>query len=177
VHRLDKDTSGVLIAAWDAEALAFLAEQFKSRRVRKSYGAIIRGSLREDRGLLETLICRDRRDRKRFAVSTDRGKPAVTSYRVIRSWGTHSLVLLRPKTGRTHQLRVHMRHLGHPILGDPIYGVPDPRFPGASLMLHAKSLCLLLPGATEKRTFRTPLPPRFREILAVLQAPRGGPES
>jgi 23S rRNA pseudouridine1911/1915/1917 synthase len=177
VHRLDKDTSGVIIAAWDEEALAFLAEQFKTRRTVKFYGAIVRGSPGESRGRVETLIRRDSRDRKKFAVSAGGGKIALTSWRLIRSWGTHSLLLLRPKTGRTHQLRVHLRHLGLPILGDPVYGVPDPRFPGAGLMLHARSLSIVLPGETEPRTFSSPLPPRFREIIARLEGrrPEGPP--
>ncbi|MFP3089304.1 RluA family pseudouridine synthase [Treponema sp. TIM-1] len=169
VHRLDKDTSGVMIAAYDDEALAFLADQFKSRRVKKSYRAIVRGVFTENTGTLETRIARDRRDRKRFTVSEAGGKPALTRYRVIRSWFNYSLVLLRPKTGRTHQLRVHMSYLGHPILGDPLYGGKDGLFPQAGLMLHAKSLALYLPGKEGYRIFKTPLPPRFFEVLKKLK--------
>jgi 23S rRNA pseudouridine1911/1915/1917 synthase len=169
VHRLDKDTSGVLIAAWDEEALAFLAEQFQKRLARKSYAAIVRGVPGEREGRIETLICRDPGDRKRFAVSGVRGKPALTWYRVIRSYGSHSLLLLRPRTGRTHQLRVHLRHLGHPILGDPLYGSPDPRFPQATLMLHARKLSLILPGRLEQSEFTAPLPRRFIDTLALLK--------
>ncbi|MDR2110843.1 MAG: RluA family pseudouridine synthase [Spirochaetaceae bacterium] len=165
VHRLDRDTSGVIIAAYDDEALVFLADQFKARTVRKSYGALVRGVPGDSRGVIETRILRDSRDRKRFTVSAEKGRTALTLYRVIRSWGAYSLVLLRPRTGRTHQLRVHMRHLGHPILGDPLYGSPDPAFPGAGLMLHAKTLSLRLPGEAEPRSFSTPLPGRFRDIL------------
>jgi 23S rRNA pseudouridine1911/1915/1917 synthase len=169
VHRLDKDTSGVIIAAYDDEALAFLAEEFKTRRVKKYYQAIVKGSLQEGTGSVETRIIRDSRDRKRFAVSPDRGKTALTYYRVVRSWGSHSLLLLRPKTGRTHQLRVHMRYLGHPILGDPLYGGPDPLFPQATLMLHAQSLSLRLPGRAEPDTFKTGLPERFFSIFHTLE--------
>jgi 23S rRNA pseudouridine1911/1915/1917 synthase len=169
VHRLDKDTSGVIIAAYDDASLVFLADQFKARRVRKCYGALVTGILKAPSGSIETRITRDNRDRKRFTVSLDTGKIAITRYRVIRSWASHSLLLLQPKTGRTHQLRVHLRHLGHPIVGDPIYGIQDPLFPQASLMLHAKSLSLLLPGGTEIETFRTPLPSRFRELIGKLE--------
>ncbi|MDR2068249.1 MAG: RluA family pseudouridine synthase [Spirochaetaceae bacterium] len=172
VHRLDKDTSGVMIAAYDNEALAFLADQFKSRRVKKNYGAIVRGVFKENTGILETRIARDRRDRRRFTVSAAGGKPALTRYRVIRSWSHYSLVLLRPKTGRTHQLRVHMSYLGYPILGDPIYGVKDELFPRAGLMLHAKSLSLCLPGKEGYQSFKTPLPPRFFEVLETLKGKR-----
>jgi 23S rRNA pseudouridine1911/1915/1917 synthase len=161
VHRLDKDTSGVMIAAWDDEALAFLSDQFKRRRVRKTYVAIVQGVPPETSGRIETLISRDSRDRKRFAVSADRGKSALTRYRVIRSWKGHSLVLLRPRTGRTHQLRVHLRYLGHPITGDPVYGYRDTGFPEATLMLHAKSLSITLPGEERPAVFKSPLPDRF----------------
>jgi 23S rRNA pseudouridine1911/1915/1917 synthase len=165
VHRLDKDTSGVIIAAWDDAALAFLADQFKARTVKKTYLALVQGTPKEPQGAIETRLVRDSRDRKRFTVSFDRGKAALTRYRVIRSWGAWSLLLLRPKTGRTHQIRVHLRHLGHPILGDPIYGAADRHFPGATLMLHARTLSITLPGMAEPSIFKAPLPERFREVI------------
>ncbi|MDR1636234.1 MAG: RluA family pseudouridine synthase [Treponema sp.] len=168
VHRLDKDTSGVMIAAWDDQALAFLSEQFKTRKVRKTYAAIVRGVPPVAAGRVETLISRDSRDRKRFAVSSGKGKYALTLYRLVRSWGTHSLLLLRPRTGRTHQIRVHLRYLGFPIAGDPLYGGGDSLFPDISLMLHAKSLALTLPGEENRRIFKSPLPARFKVMIARL---------
>jgi 23S rRNA pseudouridine1911/1915/1917 synthase len=172
VHRLDKDTSGVIIAAYDEEALAFLSGQFKNRTVRKTYAALVAGTPRERSGRIEGRIVRDPRDRKKFAPAQDqaRGKPSLTLYRVVRSWGTYSLLLLRPRTGRTHQIRVHLRSLGCPILGDPLYGKRDPRFPLAALMLHAKSLSIVLPGHGEAETFGTSLPSRFREIMEALNS-------
>ncbi|MDR2782928.1 MAG: RluA family pseudouridine synthase [Treponema sp.] len=180
VHRLDKDTSGVLIAAYDDDALAFLSDQFKNRKARKLYAAMVQGIPKTASGVIEGNIARDSHNRKRFSVSCDKGKPALTYYKTIRSWEKPSnaapytagggygkpcaLLLLRPKTGRTHQLRVHLRHIGHPILGDPIYGAPDPHM---GLMLHAKSLSIILPGETEMRTFKTPLPERFFKMLDV----------
>ncbi|MDR0785988.1 MAG: RluA family pseudouridine synthase [Treponema sp.] len=167
VHRLDKDTSGVLIAAYNERACAFLAEQFKSRKTRKIYAAIVKGRPKEDHGCIETFIARDKRDRKRFATS-DAGKFAVTHYRLIRVWEdageVRSLLKLRPKTGRTHQLRVHLRHIGCPILGDPIYGDKNPSI---SLMLHAKSLSIVLPGQELMSTFSTPLPQRFCDVFPL----------
>jgi 23S rRNA pseudouridine1911/1915/1917 synthase len=170
VHRLDKDTSGIIIAAYNDKTLTFLSDQFKNRAVKKVYAAIVSGIPAEQSGRIETCIIRDARDRKKFAASLEKGKSALTFYRVIRSWKNYSLLLLKPKTGRTHQLRVHMRFLGHPILGDPLYGKPDPRFPNAALMLHAKRLTLLLPEDETPRSFKTALPPRFRELIQKLDS-------
>jgi len=164
VHRLDKETSGVIIAAYDDDALAFLAGQFKARKAKKTYIAIVSGIPREKKGRIETCIARDPKDRKRFAVSSQ-GRSALTFYSVVTTWRAHSLVLLRPRTGRTHQLRVHMRYLGHPIVGDPLYGFTDPVFPKASLMLHARRLAITLPGETGERVFKAPLPKRFTEMI------------
>jgi len=165
VHRLDKDTSGVIIAAWDDEALAFLSEQFRARKVRKTYAALVRGCPRETQGRIEKRIVRSRKDRKIFTVSDTEGRTALTCFKVVRSMGNYSLLLLHPKTGRTHQIRVHLKYLGNPILGDPLYGQEDPRFRAASLMLHAKTLSLVLPDQEEPKTFTTPLPERFRKFI------------
>ena len=167
VHRLDKDTSGVIVAAYDDEALAFLAGQFKSRKAKKTYIAIVNGIPREQKGRIETFIARAANDRKRFTVAA-RGKMALTCYSVVKTWHAHSLLFLRPKTGRTHQLRVHLRYLGHPIVGDPLYGFTDPLFPHASLMLHARSLAIIMPGHETEQPFKAPLPGRFVDMLRCL---------
>jgi 23S rRNA pseudouridine1911/1915/1917 synthase len=167
VHRLDKDTSGIIIAAWNDDTHEFLAAQFKSRKVRKSYIAIVLGMPKEIKGSIETCIARDSKDRKRFTVSAV-GKKAVTYYKVIKSWRSYSLLLLRPYTGRTHQLRVHMRYLGCPVLGDPVYGNTDKLFPDAKLMLHSKSLAITLPDETEQRVFSSGIPERFKEVINKL---------
>ncbi|MDR0496115.1 MAG: RluA family pseudouridine synthase [Treponema sp.] len=182
VHRLDKDTSGVIIAAWDEEAQAFMSEQFKARKVRKSYAALVRGCPKDRIGCIDKRIVRSKRDRKIFTVSEKEGRPSLTYYKLIRSFGHYSLLLLRPKTGRTHQLRVHLKYLGVPILGDPLYGREDPVFKKATLMLHAKSLSLVLPERTRTEVesrgsslpesqmqFRTSLPERFKEIISALR--------
>jgi len=179
VHRLDKDTSGVIIAAYDDEALAFLAEQFKYRKARKTYIAIVSGIPKEKKGRIETFIARDPKDRKRFTVNNKglthgnapgkaTGRASLTLYSVIKTWRSHSLLLLRPKTGRTHQIRVHLRHIGHPVSGDAIYGFTDPVFQNAGLMLHSRSLAITLPGETEQRIFKTPLPERFTKMIKFL---------
>lgn len=189
VHRLDKDTSGVIVAAKGAEAQAFLAQQFRDRSVRKEYIAITRGIPPELSGRIENRLTRDRKERKRFCVSETEGRLSVTDYRVLAAWdsvsgriegrggggGTkYALVALRPRTGRTHQLRVHMQYLGCPILGDPVYGKADAIFPEATLMLHAQKLRILLPGHREPDTFRAPVPARFRRLVAVLERVQRG---
>jgi len=172
VHRLDKDTSGVIIAALDEEVHAFLCEQFKSRKVKKTYAAIVLGVPKEKNGRIETFIARDPKDRKRFTVG-ERGKTALTFYKVVKSWNNYSLLLLRPRTGRTHQLRVHLKFLGHPILGDPVYGSADKHFPDATLMLHSRNLAITLIGEKEERVFTSPLPDRFYAVMEKLNASGG----
>lgn len=173
VHRLDKDTSGVIIAAYDERSLAFLAEQFKARTTRKIYLAIVSPPPREDAGRVEGTLARDPRNRKRFFLSGGSGKSSLTFYRVLRRFGAYALVALKPRTGRTHQLRVHMRSIGSPILGDPIYGRKDRRFPEVTLMLHAYRLRITLPGAQGPSTFVAPMPERFRRVLRTLAAEEG----
>jgi 23S rRNA pseudouridine1911/1915/1917 synthase len=175
VHRLDKDTSGVIIVARSGAAHEFLAAQFKSRAVRKEYAAIVRGLPGGDSGRIDNFLARDRKDRKKFAAAEQGGKHAVTDYKVLKRWnlegrGSYALVALYPRTGRTHQLRVHLSELGFPILGDPLYGRKDNLFPEATLMLHARRLRISLPGAAEPTTFKTELPQRFREVMASLDS-------
>ena len=165
VHRLDKDTSGVIITARNPEAHEHLARQFRDRRVRKLYLAVVRGSPRSDAGRVDRALGRSRRDRTRFAPVAAGGRRAITDWRVLRRYDGCSLVLLAPRTGRTHQLRVHLKLLGTPVLGDPLYGGTDARFPGATLMLHAWKLRITLPGESEAREFRAPLPGRFKALL------------
>jgi 23S rRNA pseudouridine1911/1915/1917 synthase len=165
VHRLDKDTSGLLIAAWDSDALAFLSDQFKARTVRKTYAAIVKGRPARACGVISSNIVRDRNDRKRFTVSDNAGRSALTRYKVVRSAGGLSLLKIRPKTGRTHQIRVHLRSIGHPVIGDRLYGPSVPaRMPSQTLALHSKTLEIVLPGGNRAR-FTTPLPPHFKEIM------------
>ena len=183
VHRLDKDTSGVIIAAKNPAAHAFLAGQFHDRTVRKRYVAVTIGAPPGPSGRVGDRLGRDPRDRKRFTWVAKGGRSALTLYKVIRTYPapgppehTYGLVALFPRTGRTHQLRVHMKRLGTPVLGDPLYGSRDALFPEATLMLHARSLSIQLPGETEPRTFLSRLPQRFAAMIRQLQSfsPRSG---
>jgi 23S rRNA pseudouridine1911/1915/1917 synthase len=169
VHRLDKDTSGVIIAALDATTQECLAAQFRDRSTRKIYLAIVQGAPPEPAGRLESWLARDPRNRKRFAPNQEgRGKRAVSDWKILAAGPAYCLLALRPRTGRTHQLRVHCRQLGCPIVGDPIYGSRDRALPGATLMLHALELSIQLPGETGQRHFVAPLPEHFRLMLDQL---------
>ncbi|MBL7006585.1 MAG: RluA family pseudouridine synthase [Spirochaetia bacterium] len=172
VHRLDKDTSGVMITSKNISAHEFLSSQFKKRKTKKVYIAIIKGVPLTLKGKIENRIVRDPGNRKKFCctVDSDRGKPANTEYEVLRTFTlktgvSYSLIRLIPGTGRTHQLRVHMKSIGHPILGDPIYSRKDTHTLPVSLMLHALSLSIVIPGEITYRKFTAPLPERFKKTI------------
>ncbi|MCE1195176.1 RluA family pseudouridine synthase [bacterium] len=173
VHRLDKDTSGIIVVARDAEAHEFLAAQFKNRSARKEYWAIVHPAPPDDAGHIENFLARDKNNRKKFAGGAAAGKRAATDYRVLLRWSIagrcdYALIALFPKTGRTHQLRVHMSGIGCPIVGDPLYGRKDQLFPEATLMLHARRLRITLPGRDAPSLFKAPPPERFRAMAAAL---------
>ena len=175
VHRLDKDTSGVLIVARNAEAQAFLSDQFRNRQAHKLYVAIVQGTPPQLSGRIDNELGRDRRDRKKFASVPSGGRRSVTDYKVVSRWAMdgvvrYSVVVLYPRTGRTHQLRVHMAELRCPIVGDPLYGKKDKLLPDATLLLHAHKLKIRLPGHNEDSIFTAPLPQRFYDALRTIRA-------
>ena len=157
VHRLDLDTSGVIAFGLTAEAQADLGKQFEERRTQKRYVALISGRPGTDKGRIDLPLIVDWPNRPRQMVSQDQGRPAQTDWKVIGTQGTDTRVALKPLTGRTHQLRVHMQALGHPILGDSLYAsgaaLDHPR-----LMLHAEALRLRHPVTGEAMTFCSPAP-------------------
>ena len=167
VHRLDKDTSGLIIAAKNPEALDFLSRQFRDRTVKKTYLAVTRGNPPLQEGEIDEPIGRDPRERKRFTIRTRNAKNALTRYRVLGESEGYSLLQLRILTGRTHQIRVHLKAIGCPILGDPLYSRSNQRFPDATLMLHSWKLSIQLPDIGKKR-FTSNLPERFNKILGEL---------
>jgi len=170
VHRLDKDTSGVIITARNPESLEFLSRQFREKTTQKHYLAIIRGHLPSIKGQIEGFLTRDPSNRKIFTLTEDKGKASLTHWKVLKAWEKFSLVQLSPVTGRTHQLRVHMKAMGCPILGDPLYSRKDRIFPEATLCLHAHRLSIILPGEEQIRTFQAPLPEKFKSQLLTLKA-------
>jgi 23S rRNA pseudouridine1911/1915/1917 synthase len=159
VHRLDRATSGVMICAKNQKALSWLQQQFADRKVQKTYIAVVSGELPTETGKIDMPIARNAAKPQQFKVDPG-GKPALTLYKVLKTSEKHSVVELKPQTGRTHQLRVHLAQLHHPIVGDSLYdGEPAER-----LMLHAHTLELLLPSK-EPATFTSPLPPIFKEFI------------
>ena len=164
VHRLDKDTSGLIVVAKHDAAHRELQRQFKARSVRKVYLALVEGRLEPAEGIVDAPIARDRIHRKRMAVSPD-GRPSRTRYKVIKDWGLYSLVEAYPETGRTHQIRVHFAWLGHPLAGDALYGRKKPSLPIGRHFLHAARLTLRLPSTGEERTFESPLPEDLADVL------------
>ena len=167
VHRLDKDTSGVMIAAKTPEALNFLAEQFSRREVGKVYLAISRGIPSEESAEILHPIGRDPYHRKRFNINTPKARTAVTRYQIISKNTRHALLRIEILTGRTHQIRVHLKSAGTSVLGDPVYGRIDPEYPNASLMLHSWKLSLALPGG-EYRQFTADIPLHLRQAMDAL---------
>lgn len=159
VHRLDKDTSGLLLVAKNDAAQLALSQQLSAREMEKHYRALVEGNLREDTGRIEAPIARSKKDRKKMAVDED-GREAITEWTVLARGNGATLLDVHILTGRTHQIRVHTRHMGHPVCGDPIYGstkgLKVPR-----LMLHAYTLTFTHPRTGERMTFTAPLPEEF----------------
>ena len=170
VHRLDKDTSGIIICAKNFNSEEWLQNQFKDRRVKKEYIAIVKGVPKEKSGSVKINMIRDSKNRKKFTTTDDssKGKFSHTVYRCIATYGNYSLMKLKLKTGRTHQIRVHMKYLGCPILGDPIYGTKDTLFDSATLMLHSKTLGIRLPQNEDFTTFDSTVPIRFKKVMHKL---------
>lgn len=191
VHRLDKETSGIIITAKNRDSEEFLQKQFKEKSLQKEYILICTGRPPKRTGDIRTQIIRDPKNRHRFKAvdDTQQGKFARTIYHCIACYGNYSLMRVRIKTGRTHQIRVHMKYLGCPILGDSIYNKPDKNFPNATLMLHSVQLKIRLPHFLNTETnnqsdfahyaetskgdgftiFRTKTPQRFIEIEKKLK--------
>lgn len=164
VHRLDRATSGLLIAAKTPEAKRWLQKQFAERKVKKSYTALVEGHLKQSSATIDLPIARNPKKPQTFRVDAN-GKPAVTSYQTLQIFANHTLLSLQPLTGRTHQLRVHLKHLGHPIVGDELYGRAAPAL--GRLFLHAASLELTVPNR-QRRVWHAPMPSELQKYLTSL---------
>jgi 23S rRNA pseudouridine1911/1915/1917 synthase len=184
VHRLDKDTTGLLVVAKNDTAHHLLAAQFSRRTIDREYWALVWGTFQQPTGVIEASLGRSKRDRKKVTV-VEEGKPAVTEYEVLKEFDFLSLIRLKLKTGRTHQIRVHLAHIGHPVFGDPTYGGRSPTWGGlegkraqraqnlldliSRQALHAKTIGFIHPATKERVKFDSELPEDMKKVLEGLR--------
>lgn len=161
VHRLDKDTSGVMMAAKHDESHLGLAEQVKEHSATRTYYALVQGNIAEEKGTIKAPIGRHPKDRMKMAVVFENSKDAVTHFRVLERYGKHTLIECQLETGRTHQIRVHLAYIGHPVVNDPFYGFRKMDFPIVGQALHSKTLSVKHPITGEALHFEAPLPEDF----------------
>lgn len=176
VHRLDRETSGLIVVAKDPETHGALQRQFKRRLVRKTYVALVEGQVQPREGIIEVPIGRDQKDRTRMTVART-GRPAVTQYRVLEMFPQYTLLEIRPHTGRTHQIRVHLAWFGYPIVGDRVYGRRHQTLLTDRHFLHARDLAFTHPATGEKVAFMAPLPSELAAVLTQLRRERQASET
>lgn len=172
VHRLDKDTSGVMVVAKNDFSHLSLAEQFENRTTEKIYTALLEGVIKEDSGEIKTFIDRNPKDRKLMCVSAT-GREAISEYEIVERFAENCLATFKIKTGRTHQIRVHAKYIGHPVVGDKQYGYKKQKFNLDGQLLHAGTLSITHPRTQERMTFSAPLPDYFTRVLDVLRKKEG----
>lgn len=168
VHRIDKDTSGLLVVAKNDAAHRSLAEQIAEHSASRQYYAVVYGSLKDESGTVDAPIARHKTDRKKMAV-VQGGREAITHYQVLERYNGYTYATFLLETGRTHQIRVHMKHIGHPIIGDPLYGPKNDKWKLGGQCLHAGRLSLNHPATGERMTFEAPLPDYFTDVLEKLR--------
>lgn len=168
VHRLDKDTSGIMIVAKNDAAHISLSQQIQSKTAVRTYLAVVRGNIKTDSGTIETQIARDKTDRKKMAVVKEGGRDAITDYEVLERFGKYTLVRCKLRTGRTHQIRVHMEYLGYPLVGDPKYSPMKTPFGIKGQALHSYTLEFTHPRTGERMKFEAPLPEDMHKIITRL---------
>ena len=168
VHRLDKDTSGIMIVAKNDAAHISLSQQIQSKTAVRTYLAVVRGNIKIDSGTIETQIARDKTDRKKMAVVKEGGRDAITDYEVLERFGKYTLVRCKLRTGRTHQIRVHMEYLGYPLVGDPKYSPMKTPFGIKGQALHSHTLEFTHPRTGERMKFEAPLPEDMHKIITRL---------
>ena len=168
VHRLDKDTSGLLIVAKNDQAHINMSKQIKDRKVKKIYIALVKGSIAEDEATINMPIGRSTKDRKKMAVRKD-GKEAITHFKILKRYDKYTLLEIKIDTGRTHQIRVHMAEIGHPVVGDSVYSNGKNEFGVEGQMLHAKSLDFKHPITQKQMHLEAELPEYFKEVLRELE--------
>lgn len=165
VHRIDKDTSGLLVVSKNDVSHMFLAEQLKDHSMHREYYALVKGMIKEESGKVDLPIGRSRQNRQKMAIDPVNGKRAVTYFEVVTRYCDYTLIKCRLETGRTHQIRVHMAYIGHPVEGDPIYGSGRSKLYKEGQLLHAYRLTLMHPTLKKEMSFTCPLPKYFKDIL------------
>lgn len=168
VHRLDKDTSGIMICAKNDMAHISLSQQIQNKTAQRTYLAVVRGNVKTDSGIIETMIARDKNDRKKMAVVKEGGRIAVTEYQVLERFGKYTIVKCKLRTGRTHQIRVHMEYLGYPLVGDPKYSPMKTPFSIKGQALHSQTLEFTHPRTGERMSFEAQLPEDMHKIVTRL---------
>lgn len=169
IHRIDKDTSGLLIVAKNDNAHRHLAEQIKNHSFTRVYEAVVNGILPQDNGTIITNIARHKTNRKKMSVCVGKGKLAVTHYEVIKRFKKYTHIKLKLETGRTHQIRVHMSHMGHYVLGDEVYGSKNKNFDFLTgQCLHAKTIGFIHPSTGKYMEFESELPDYFKKVLSII---------
>lgn len=169
VHRIDKDTSGLLMIAKNDSAHEFLAKQLKDKTTLRVYYALVNGVVKNDTGTIDAPLARHPADRKKISIQ-ENGRNAVTHYEVLERYKSHSLIRLKLETGRTHQIRVHMASIGHPLVGDPVYGLKNAKIKHHGQALHAKQLGFIHPKTQEWMEFDSELPPYFLKLMEKCKA-------
>ncbi len=168
VHRIDKNTSGLLVVAKNDKAHLFLSSQLQDKTLNREYVALLEGNLKVDEGVISTFINRDKKDRTKMAVSST-GKDATTRYKVLKRYEGYTLVKFVLETGRTHQIRVHAKHIGHPVVGDPEYGYKSNKFKLKGQLLHARKIEFVHPTLNKKMSFSVEMPDYFSSVIKKLK--------
>lgn len=169
VHRIDKDTTGCIVACKNDAAHTFIAKQLSDKTCHREYKAIVMGNIPHDAGVIDAPLGRDKRDRQRMTVTENNSRNAITHFRVEERFGNATLVDCELETGRTHQIRAHMKYINHPIMGDEKYGRPCPYMDTHGQVLHAYRLTLVHPTTKKEMVFEAPLPPYFEELIEILK--------
>ncbi len=166
VHRIDKDTSGLLVVAKNDKAHLFLSDELKEHKIKRKYIALVHGQIKFDKGTVDAPIGRDKNDRKKMAITSENSKEAITHFKVLDRYKNTTLIECELETGRTHQIRVHMKYIKHPIVNDPVYS-RDKNIDGFGQMLHAKEITFTHPKTKKEMTFTCDVPEEFNKILQI----------
>ncbi len=169
VHRIDKDTSGLLLVCKNNYAHMFIAEQLQNHSMHREYYALVMGRIEEDNGKINAPIARDKTNRMKMCVDPINGRSAVTHFTVVQRYEKYTLIDCKLETGRTHQIRVHMEYIKHPVVGDPLYGKNNCGIYNNGQLLHAYKLTFVHPTTKKEMTFEAPLPDYFKEVLSIIK--------